>query len=271
MSDVPVPPAELSGDAAVASFGQGATKETSNDSGVNRVGAVVVAAGQSSRMGGLDKIFAPLLGLPLIAHTLDQLEACPDVSEIVLVLARSAVYQGHQLVNRRGYGKVSHVCAGGGRRQDSVRLGLDALGPCQWVIVHDGARPCLDQSILKRGLAAVQETGAAVAGVPVKDTIKVVSAQGMIQATPSRNTLWAAQTPQLFGYHLLRKAHDRCTETATDDAVMVESLGHPVKMFPGSYENLKVTTPEDLAIAEALLRARGPHPSTPSPSGMERG
>ncbi len=207
-------------------------------------------------MGGVDKIFTPLLGAPLIVYTLDQFEAFYDVSEIVLVLGSGALEEGRRVVRERVYQKVSHICAGGERRQDSVRLGLEALSPCQWVIVHDGARPCLDQSLLARGLAAAREAGAAVAGVPVKDTIKVVSSQRVIQATPARDSLWAAQTPQIFRYDLLREAHHRCTDSVTDDAAMVEGMGYPVKMFLGSYENLKVTTPDDLLIAEALLRVR---------------
>jgi 2-C-methyl-D-erythritol 4-phosphate cytidylyltransferase len=209
-------------------------------------------------MGGVDKIFAPVLDRPLVCFALDQLEAFPPVTEIVLVLDSGSLTQGRELVDARGYRKVTHVCPGGKRRQDSVRSGLDALTPCDWLIVHDGARPCLDLPMLERGLAAVQEAGAAVAGVPVKDTIKVVSDQGAVVDTPDRKSLWAAQTPQIFRYDLLRDAHDRCIEDVTDDAMMVESLGHSVKMFLGSYENLKVTTPEDLILAEAFLKQREP-------------
>jgi 2-C-methyl-D-erythritol 4-phosphate cytidylyltransferase len=221
------------------------------------VGVIVVAAGQSSRMGGVDKTFAPILGIPLVAHTLAHFEAFPQVTEIALVLAADSLEQGQHLVRSYNYQKVGRLCAGGRRREDSVRCGLEALSPCQWVIVHDGARPCLDQQMLQRGLAAAQETGAAVAGVPVKDTIKVVSPQKTVLDTPARESLWAAQTPQIFRYELLLEAHRRCSQTVTDDAAMVESLGHPVKMFLGSYENLKVTTQEDLTIAEALLRGLG--------------
>jgi len=222
------------------------------------VGAVVVAAGSSSRMGGVDKIFAAVLDRPLVCYALDQLEAFPPVTEIMLVLDSGSLTQGRELVDARGYRKVTHVCPGGKRRQDSVRSGLDALTPCDWVIVHDGARPCLDLPMLERGLAAVQEAGAAVAGVPVKDTIKVVSDQGAVVDTPDRKSLWTAQTPQVFRYDLLRDAHDRCIEDVTDDAMMVESLVHSVKMFLGSYENLKVTTPEDIILAEAFLKQREP-------------
>jgi 2-C-methyl-D-erythritol 4-phosphate cytidylyltransferase len=207
-------------------------------------------------MGGVDKIFVPLWGTPLIIHVLDQFETFPAVSEIVLVLGADAIELGYQLVRPQGYRKLSHICKGGERRQDSVRQGLEALHPCQWVIVHDGARPCLDHAMLERGLVAVRESGAAVAGVPVKDTIKVVTPQRLVQSTPARETLWAAQTPQIFRYGLLREAHRRCAQSVTDDAAMVENLGYPVKMFLGSYENLKVTTPDDLVMAEALLQAR---------------
>ena len=217
---------------------------------------MVVAAGKSTRMGGTDKIFAPILGSPLVGYALDQFEAFPPVAEVVLVLEAEAVQRGRDLLRQRGYRKVTEVCPGGERRQDSVRQGLEVLAPCDWVIVHDGARPCLDQPMLHRGLEAAQESGAAVAGVPVKDTIKVVSDSGFVEQTPDRGSLWAAQTPQIFRYDLLWDAHQRCTQAVTDDSMMVESLGHPVKLFVGSYENLKVTTPEDLALAEAFLRPR---------------
>ncbi len=221
-----------------------------------RVGAVVVAAGSSRRMGGVDKIFAPVLGSPLIARAMEAFEAFRPVAEIVLVLDEDSLGQGWDLMRRQGYRKVSCICAGGPRRQDSVQRGLESLTPCDWVIVHDGARPCLDQRMLRRGLEAAQETGAAAAGVPVKDTIKLVSSENVVVATPPRDRLWAAQTPQVFRYSLLWDAHARGTETVTDDAALVERLGCPVKMFLGSYENLKVTTLEDLAVAEGFLRSR---------------
>ena len=223
------------------------------------VGAIIVAAGSSTRMVGVDKTFAPLLGRPLITHTLDRFEEFPQVAEIVLALAADSVELGRSLVRDRGYRKVSQVCAGGARRQDSVRAGLEALDPCQWVMVHDGARPGLDSALLLRGLeaAAASPDGAAIAGVPVKDTIKVVDVDGLVADTPPRETLWAAQTPQIFGYDLLCRAHAEFEGDATDDAMMVEALGCQVSMFTGSYENLKVTTPEDLVVMDAVLRGRG--------------
>jgi 2-C-methyl-D-erythritol 4-phosphate cytidylyltransferase len=122
-------------------------------------------------------------------------------------------------------------------------------------MVHDGARPCLDEATLQRGLDAAADCGSAVAGVPVKDTIKLVSPDQMVKDTPDRSRLWAAQTPQIFRYDLLLEAHRACTQDVTDDAAVVESLGHPIKMFLGAYENIKVTTAADLVIAEAFLKA----------------
>ena len=225
-----------------------------------QVGVVVVAAGESRRMAGVDKIFTPLLGLPLIVHTVEALEACPLVCGLVIVLSASNVELGQALARERSWRNVVSVCQGGPRRQDSVRLGLERLPPCQWVAVHDGARLCVGPELLERGVEAAQETGAAVAAVPAKDTMKVVSPTGLVEATPPRDSLWIVQTPQVFRYDLILQAHlyyqGACQETVTDDASMVEGLGHRVKVFMGSYSNLKVTTPEDLAMAEALLRTR---------------
>lgn len=205
-------------------------------------------------MGGVDKTFAPILGAPLIAHTLDRFEASPLVHEIVLVLAGDSVERGRELVETRGYHKIARVCAGGQRRQDSARYGLTSLEPCDLVMVHDGARPCLDAAMLERGIRVAAEHGAAVAGMPVKDTIKRVAADLSIEDTPDRAVLWQAQTPQVFRYDELMEAHRLLEADFTDDAAMVESLGHPVRMFEGSYENIKVTTAGDLIIAEAFLR-----------------
>ena len=223
-----------------------------------RTGAIVVAAGSSTRMQGVDKTFADLLGQPLITHCLDRFEEFAPVTQVVLVLAAGSVEMGLSLVEERDYRKVARVCAGGARRQDSVRAGLESLSPCDWVMVHDGARPGLDLALLQRGLEAVSSSphGAAIAGVPVKDTIKVVDSHGIVTETPPRETLWAAQTPQVFGYDLLCRAHKEYRGDATDDATMVEALGCQVTAFLGSYENLKVTTPEDLVVMEAVLRGR---------------
>ena len=221
--------------------------------GDDQLGVVVVAAGRSSRMGGTDKTFTEVQGAPLIVHTLRRLAASEVVEAIALVVAAEAVPAAQTLARRFGVGKITSVCAGGARRQDSVYAGLLALGQRRWVAIHDGARPCVAADMLTRGLDAVRSCNAAIAAVPVKDTIKVVGDAGLITHTPERAALWAAQTPQLFEYRLLLEAHRNAHGDFTDDASMVEAAGHPVRVFWGNYDNLKVTTPEDLAIVDRLI------------------
>lgn len=206
-------------------------------------------------MGGVDKIMAPLCGRPLVTHSLDAFESSPLVARVVLVGPREGIDEHRGLVLERGYGKVQ-VVAGGERRQDSVRRGLDALGAVEWTIVHDGARPCIDAAMIEAGLQAAVETGAAVPAQPLSDTVKEVDDSGMVVRTLERDRLRAAQTPQVFRTALLRHAHEQVREGVTDDAATVEMTGGSVRLFPGSPENLKVTTPLDMEIAEAILRRR---------------
>ena len=212
-------------------------------------------------MSGIDKIFTPVLGMPLVAHTVNVFEEMECVRSITLVLSESSLDAGRHLARNMGWAKLTtdRVCKGGARRQDSVRNGLEATkgAGCKWVAIHDGARPCIPSDVMERGLEAVQDTGAAIAAVPAKDTIKTVSTGGLVENTPPRETLWMVQTPQVFDLSLLIEAYDSCPTnvTVTDDAALVERIGGAVKVFMGSYENLKVTTPEDMAIAETFLRA----------------
>jgi len=217
------------------------------------VGAVIAAAGRSERMGGRDKLFAVVGDKPLLAHTLSAFQACRGVDRVVLVLASENMERGRELVAEAGFDKVAVVCQGGECRQDSVRNGLEELASCQWVVVHDGARPLVTVELIERGLAAAKETGAAIAALPIGDTVKEVESPGVIGRTLSRGQLWAAQTPQVFRYDILRDAHHRAQGEATDDAALVESLGCQVRVFEGSPRNIKVTTAVDLAVVEALL------------------
>ena len=226
------------------------------DTIVGKVGAVVVAAGESRRMAGRDKIFDQLLGRPFIWYSLNTLNSAPQIDAIVLVLPRENVERGWELVRDHGLRKVSDVCPGGERRQDSVRAGLDRLGDSEWIVVHDGARPFLDHGLIAAGLAEAKQTGGALAAVPVRDTIKSAGTDLIVTDTLQRDRLWAAQTPQVFRRDLLAEAHRRVTEYVTDDASMIERIGGKVRIFPGSPSNIKVTTPEDLPIAEAILRAQ---------------
>jgi 2-C-methyl-D-erythritol 4-phosphate cytidylyltransferase len=217
------------------------------------VGAIIAAAGRSRRMGGRDKLFAVVGGKPLLAHTLSVFDVCRGVDRVVLVLSPQNMEPGRELVAGAGFSKVVAVCQGGKRRQDSVCNGLKALASCQWVVVHDGARPLVTAELVERGLEAAKETGAAIAALPIGDTVKEVEPLGLVGRTLCRGQLWAAQTPQVFRYDILREAHQRTQGEATDDAALVEKLGHQVKVFEGSPRNIKVTTAADLVIVEALL------------------
>jgi 2-C-methyl-D-erythritol 4-phosphate cytidylyltransferase len=208
-------------------------------------------------MGGADKLFALLAGRPLLAHCLDAFQQCPAVGRIVLVLSRGNRRAGEALVEDGDFSKVRAVCLGGERRQDSVRAGLAALaelGPVDWVVVHDGARPLVTPALIEDGLKAARETGAAVCAVPAQDTVKEADERRTVERTLDRRSLWLVQTPQVFRYDMLREAHERARGDVTDDASLVEAMGHRVMLYEGSRRNLKVTTPDDLALAEALLR-----------------
>ena len=223
---------------------------------VDKVGAIVVAAGKSERMGGVEKIFAHISGKPLLAHAVEAFQQSPVVDYIVIVMAKDKVSTGLDLIKKYHWSKVISVCLGGARRQDSVSEGLNRLGKVDWVLIHDGARPCVTQDIIERGLEEARECGAAIPAMPVADTIKVVSADSYVKDTPPRDKLWAVQTPQVFRFDIIAEAHRKAKNNVTDDASMVESLGHKVKVFRGSYTNIKVTTPEDLIIAEAIINSR---------------
>ena len=231
-------------------------EESSSSPSSHKAGAIIAAAGTSQRMGELDKTFAPLAGKPLLAHVVDLFQSCPFIHQIVIVLKDESLPEGRKLVEKQNWTKVIEVCPGGLRRQDSVAEGLKSLENCDWVVVHDGARPCLTSDLISRGLTEALETGAAVAAIPVTDTIKVVGSKGIIENTLNRNKLWAIQTPQVFRIDIIKRAYHQVTVEATDDAALVEALGCKVKVYRGSYDNIKVTTPADLALAEVILRNR---------------
>lgn len=221
----------------------------------SHIEAVIVSAGTGQRMGA-DKAFLPLAGKPLLAWSVDVCQNCELISQIVIVLNESNLDSGHKLVVERGWSKVVEVCPGGKRRQDSVRQGLKRLKACDWVIIHDGARPFLTLTLIQDGLEAARDTGAAVAAVLVKDTIKLGDDGGIVRETLPRQQLWAVQTPQVFRFDIITKAYAQVTDEVTDDASLVERLGYKVKLYMGDYNNIKVTTPQDLALAEVIARNR---------------
>jgi len=222
-----------------------------------RVGAIIVAAGESRRMNGVDKLFAPLCGKPVIVRTVNVFQTSEFVDEIILVVVERNIDVVNKFVKDEGWSKVRAVLAGGARRQDSVAAGLKGIRDCSWVVIHDGARPLVPRGLILSGLIAAEETGSAAAAVPVTDTIKVIEDDMLVKDTPPRRFLWAVQTPQVFRFAIILKAYLDLETEATDDASLVERLGFPVKLYMGSYDNIKVTTPSDITIAEALWRKRG--------------
>ena len=221
---------------------------------LKRCGAVIVAAGTASRMGGIDKIMAPLGGEPMIARTVRQFQDCDAISEIVIVTREDLILPVTDLCRKMD--KVTAVVAGGKSRQESVNLGLNALSDkVRLAAVHDGARPLISWQVIDRVVRAANTYGAAAPAVPVKDTIKVVEGR-IVKSTPDRATLYAVQTPQVFDFDLLRGALAKAKAEGaqvTDDCSAVERMGFSVKIVEGDEENLKVTTPLDLKIAELLL------------------
>lgn len=221
---------------------------------VKYCGAVIVAAGSASRMGGIDKVMAPLQEEPMIVHTVRAFQNAQVIREIVVVTRPDLIVPIMGLCKH--FSKVRAVVAGGDDRQSSVQLGLNALScRVQLAAVHDGARPLISQAVIDRTVRAAHTYGAAAPAIPVKDTVKRVQG-GIVMETPNRSTLRAVQTPQVFDYDLLRGALKRAQQQAiavTDDCSAVESMGFSVKIVDGDERNLKVTTPMDLKIAEMFL------------------
>lgn len=221
---------------------------------LKKCGAVIVAAGTASRMGGIDKVMAPLGGEPMIVRTVRAFQNCGAIAEIVVVTREDLILSITSLC--RGMDKVKAVVAGGASRQESVARGLSALsGQMKLAAVHDGARPLVSDAVIDRTVRAAHSYGAAAPAVPVKDTIKVVKG-GLVMATPDRNALRAVQTPQVFDFDLLRGALEKAEKdkaAVTDDCSAVERLGMKVKIVEGEERNLKITTPLDLKIAALLL------------------
>ena len=214
---------------------------------------VIVAAGTSRRMVGMNKLFATLRGKPLLAWSLDTCQECDLVQQIIIVLNDKDLTRGQELKGQRAWFKVA-LCPGGVRRQDSVKEGLRQIKDCDRVMIHDGARPFLTVNLIKDGLKMADEFGAAAAAVPVKDTIKLADSGKWVKKTLQRNKLWAVQTPQIFNFDLIAEAYENLAVEVTDDATAVERLAHEVKLYMGDYRNIKVTTREDLALARIIAR-----------------
>ena len=231
------------------------TTEISSYSNRASAAAVLVAAGSSSRMNGDDKIFLDLCSRPIIEHSLSVFMNSGLFETTILVLSKNSINLAHD--------KLSHYLAeglilttGGTRRQDSVLRGLEKIQKSAVVAIHDGARPCITQSILEQGLQKVGKTGAAIPVIPVTDTVKRLNDIGRVETTLPRKNYKFSQTPQFFGLDLIRKAHREIIKDVTDDASMIEMIGGEVEVFDGDIENLKITTSNDLVIARNILEAR---------------
>lgn len=225
------------------------------------IAAIIPAAGQGQRMGGQgNKLFLELAGTPVLLYVLRTFEACPIVKEIIIPAAPGDIPFINTLIRENGLRKISAIVEGGRERQDSVARALSALNPdIRKVVVHDGARPLLSLDALNDFIEKAEGSAGAVMAVPLKDTVKKVDEEGWVVETPSREQLRAIQTPQIFDRRLLEKVHKIASEKGyytTDDASLLEWKGYPVKILMGSYENIKVTTPEDLLLAEAILGKR---------------
>lgn len=222
-------------------------------------GVIIVAAGTGSRMKkDINKQFIKLNDKEIIAHTIDKFYNNDNIDDIVVVIKEEEEkYFIDNIINKYGFDNIK-IAYGGNERQDSVYNGIKKLNNnCDVILVHDGARPFVTGDIIKNSIEEAKKHNAVVVGVKVKDTIKMVSEDGNIIDTPNRNFLWSVQTPQVFKYDIITKAYeDAYNENyyGTDDAMLVERIGYKVKMVEGSYDNIKITTPEDLKFGEQILK-----------------
>lgn len=223
--------------------------------------AIVLAAGQGKRMNSkVQKQYLLIKDRPVLYYTLSAFEKSPLISEIILVTGKDEIeYCRQEIVKKYNFKKVSKITAGGKERYHSVFEGLKATEEADYVLIHDGARPFVDEKMLERVCEAVQIDRACVVGMPVKDTIKIADEECFAAQTPDRRRVWQVQTPQVFEYQMIKNAYEKLMENEpegiTDDAMVVETMTeYKVRLVEGSYRNIKITTPEDLDIAEIFCR-----------------
>ncbi len=226
--------------------------------------AVVVAAGASRRMGGIDKLWLDVDGKPLLAYTLDALASITAITRIVVVLSAHGLERVSALRDAAPWNRVAAYVPGGAERADSVYAGLRVLGACDIVLIHDGARPLVTSTLVEDGITAALVHGAAIPAIPITDTVKQVNAHGVVVATPDRAVLRTVQTPQVFRLDVLHRAHEEAgleRRLCTDDAMLLERLGMTVATFRGDPLNVKVSTPDDLPLLRCLMALRRPRSS----------
>ena len=220
---------------------------------------VIVSAGRGSRMkADINKQFLKLQNKEVIAHTIDTFYNNKNIGEIIVVVREDAAeFFKINIIEKYGYKNIK-IAFGGSERQDSVYNGLKMVDEnCKIVLIHDGARPFVNNETIDSAIESAKENKCVIVGVPVKDTIKVIDENNNVCDTPDRSNLWSIQTPQVFDYSLIMKAHEKAREDnyyGTDDSMLMEYFGQKVKVVEGSYNNIKITTPEDLKIGEEILR-----------------
>jgi len=223
------------------------------------VSAIIPSAGEGARMGK-KKAFIRVLGKPILYHTVSVFEESEHIREIIIVVSSEDVEETNRLIEEYGFKKIKSIIEGGKERQVSVYNGLQSVSSgCEYVMVHDCVRPLVNRDIIASAVREVKVHKAVVVGVPSKDTVKLVADDGTVKETMERDSTWLIQTPQIFMYDIIKEAYERAKRigyAATDDSRLVERLGQKVKVVMGSYENIKITTPEDLIFAEAVLRQR---------------
>ena len=226
-----------------------------------RCTTIVLAAGQGKRMHSkIQKQFLEIGGKPILYYSMECFQKSLLIQDIILVTGEDMIsYCQSEIVEKYGFTKVCKVTAGGKERYDSVYAGLLCCQDTDYVYIHDGARPFVTEEMIQRGYEAVKRTNACVMGMPSKDTVKLADPSGYIKETPDRKIVWNIQTPQIFSYDLIRGAYESIRKkdmsNVTDDAMVVEQeTGTKILLVEGSYQNIKITTPEDLAVAEAFLR-----------------
>lgn len=223
------------------------------------VTAVITAAGKGTRMNSsINKQYIELGGMPVLARTIAAFQECGQVDEIVVVINEEDIqFCKNSIIDRYGLNKVKTLVSGGTERQNSVYKGLcEVDNKCEIVLIHDGARPFVSNQIIVASIENARSYRACGVGVKLKDTVKISNSEGFVSSTPDRNNLWSIQTPQSFDYRIIMKAHEEAIRNnyiGTDDMVLVEKMGIPVKIVEGSYNNIKITTPEDIIIGEAIL------------------
>lgn len=225
---------------------------------MGNISAIIVAAGKGTRMGSnISKQFLNLKGKPILFYTLEAFQKSGIIDEIVLVTSEEHIeYCKKDIVEKYGLNKVTNIVAGGAERQGSVYNGLCALTNCDIVLIHDAARPFVDDKLIMEGVEYAKTYGACACGVRPKDTIKIKDEKNFSIETPDRSNLFAVQTPQCFEYNLIFNCHKKVIEDkikVTDDTMVVEKYGNKVYLYEGSYNNIKITTPEDLIVAERIL------------------